>query len=152
MVYYVGIDSVLNSETAKMYKTEKGAVAAAEKDSRLTVWDESGRVVRPAGGGASAGAEDAGAGQRRDAEPDPADGAEEERKEAGVLFFVKTLPDRLNIRLQPKPFGTIIGVIDEKESKKKEHGICDVHDGYGKLSDWPNGWVQLSLTRATRKG
>ena len=43
MTYYVG--ESFDKEKCKQYKTESGAIKAAEKDSALMIWNENGEVV-----------------------------------------------------------------------------------------------------------
>lgn len=47
MKYYVGNGTEFKKEECKEYKTLKNAVAAAEKDENLVVWDENGQQVNP---------------------------------------------------------------------------------------------------------
>mgnify|MGYP001215948316 FL=1 len=44
MTYYVG--ESFDKEKCKQYKTESGAIKAAEKDSALMIWNENGEVVK----------------------------------------------------------------------------------------------------------
>lgn len=44
-MYYLGKGKELKKEECKEYKTLKNALAAAEKDGELTVWDESGKIM-----------------------------------------------------------------------------------------------------------
>lgn len=167
MLYYVGKGSTFDKKGCREYKTLKGALAAAEKDEELFVWDEDGK---PAGKLAQATAEIEAAAEvpaeapaaaaEEPAAPEAENAPQEEEAAADpqkdtadkAIFYVKTIPDKLNIRLNADPFSLVVGIIDEKESKKKEHGIMDIRDGWGKLAEFPFGWIQLSLVRLIRKG
>lgn len=98
MTYYVG--ESFDKEKCKQYKTESGAIKAAEKDSTLLIWNENGDIVDPSEGASDESASEAPA----ESAPEELDESKPENKvivPSGKMRVTVICDGSLNIRRSP---------------------------------------------------
>jgi hypothetical protein len=169
-MYYYNEDGIFSVETGKSYVGQKAALNRLQKEGAGAVFDETGQLIRAAGGETDVpeaaqdapetepadtedAAEQTGSGTEQTqsaAEPTGnGTGQPEVPTELGVPYYVATTCDVLRVRSCPDPAAPVVGSIRETVEKRK-YRVTKEKDGWGMVYV-PQlgciGWIALAYTK-----
>lgn len=164
MMYYYNRDGVFQKESSREYKSKKGAVDKLTKEGVGAVFDENGQLIMSLVNKVGSVPElkqtgtvdaetvailtgESGQSLEDESSENNIVGKSLQDDEEIILFNIHTTCDVLNVRVLPDAKSSIVREIKEKNPNKKEHPICKVEHGWGKLKEDPEGWIQLAFAR-----